>query len=109
MIALFGAGGAVSAIGLVWYYFSPYNLDVGYRPEQPVPYSHRLHAGALGMDCRYCHTPVESSFFATVPPTQVCMNCHTTINPKSPKLAPVQASWADDKPIPWVRIHQVPD
>ena len=109
MIAIFAMGGAVGAVGFVWYYFSPWYLDVGYRPEQPVPYSHRLHAGVLGIDCRYCHTPVESSVRAAVPPTQTCMNCHVTINPNSPRLTPVQASWADDKPIPWVRVHNLPD
>src|SRR5512134_904100 len=64
---------------LVWYGFSPKTTDVGYRPEQPVPFSHKLHAGDLGMDCRYCHTTVETAAAAAVPPTQTCMNCHAKI------------------------------
>ena len=64
--------GGVATIFLVWYYFSPQYTDVGYAPEQPVPFSHRLHAGQLGMDCRYCHNTVEVSQHANVPPTQTC-------------------------------------
>ena len=63
--------------------------DVGYAPVQPVPYSHALHVGQLGMDCRYCHTGVERTAFATIPPTQTCMNCHKTVRANSEKLIPV--------------------
>jgi hypothetical protein len=101
--------GLVGAIFGVWYYFSPKHTDVGYEPEQPVPYSHKLHAGELGMDCRYCHVNVERSAVASVPPTQVCMNCHTQIRPNSPLLNAVRQSWGDGKPVPWVRVHKVPD
>lgn len=94
---------------LLWYYGSPRYTDVGYRPTQPVPYSHKLHVGDLGMDCRYCHTAVEKSRFATVPPTQTCMNCHRLILPESPRLLPVRESFATGKPIEWVRVHSVPD
>lgn len=102
-------GGAVSAVCFVWYYFSPRFTDVGYRPEQPVPYSHQLHVGVLGMDCRYCHLGVDKGPAATIPPTQICMNCHTTIRPDSERLLPVQESWASGEPIPWVRVHDLPD
>jgi hypothetical protein len=101
--------GAVGVVAIVWYYFSPRYTDVGYRPAQPVPYSHKLHAGILGMDCRYCHVGVEESPRATIPPTQTCMGCHASIRRDSPRLAPVMSSWAEDKPIPWVRIHDLPD
>ncbi len=94
---------------LLWYYGSPRYLEVGYRPIQPVAYSHKLHAGDLGMDCRYCHTAVEKSRFATVPPTQTCMNCHQLILPESQKLLPVRESWATGDPIEWVRVHNLPD
>src|SRR6188768_877092 len=70
---------------VVAYGFSPNTLDVGYQPIQPVPYSHALHAGELGIDCLYCHNTVERSGFAAVPPTQTCMNCHTKVRPDSPK------------------------
>jgi hypothetical protein len=96
-------------VGFFWYYGSPNYTDVGYRPEQPVPYSHKLHAGDLGMDCRYCHSSVEISAKANVPPTQTCMNCHTLILTNSEKLLPVRESWTSGEPIEWVRIHKLAD
>ncbi len=109
---LFATGGGIGAFGLigfVWYFFSPAYTDVGYAPRQPVPYSHKTHAGNLGMDCRYCHSLVEEGPHATVPPTQTCMNCHSHILPESPNLRLVRESWADDRPVPWIRIHKLPD
>lgn len=91
------------------YYFSPDFLYVGYQPEQPVAYSHRLHAGQLGMDCRYCHANVERSFEAMIPPTQTCMGCHTLVRPDSARLEPVRESWETGAPIEWVRVHKLPD
>jgi hypothetical protein len=96
-------------IVLVWYGGSPRTTDVGYQPEQPVPYSHALHAGELGIDCRYCHSTVEVAAKAAIPPTQTCMNCHARIRAKSPKLIPVQESYATGRPIAWVRVHDLPD
>jgi hypothetical protein len=101
--------GGILLIFLVWYYFSPEFTVVGYQPEQPVPYSHQLHAGQLGMDCRYCHNWVENSKHANVPPTQTCMNCHNQIKTQSPKLVKVRESWAKDQPIEWVKVHHLPD
>src|SRR5689334_6543723 len=88
---------------------SPSTTAVGYAPEQPVPYSHALHAGKLGLDCRYCHTTVENAAFAAIPPTQICMNCHTAIHKDSPRLAPIRESWATGKPMNWTKIHDLPD
>jgi len=88
---------------------SPLHTDVGYRPKQPVPYSHALHAGTLGLDCRYCHAYVERGPFAGVPPTQTCMNCHAQVKKDSPALEVVRKSWAEGTSIPWVRIHKEPD
>ncbi len=99
----------IAAVGFFWYYGSPRYTDVGYRPEQPVRYSHKLHAGDLGMDCRYCHYQVEVSPVAQVPPTQICMNCHGVILPQSERLLPVRESWARGIPIEWVRVHKTPD
>ena len=99
----------VFAIFAVWYWFSPKFTDAGYMPEQPVAYSHKLHAGELKIDCRYCHVAVEKTAWAGVPPTATCMNCHTNIKTKSPKLALVRESYASDKAIPWVRIHKIAD
>src|SRR6186997_1266599 len=93
----------------VWYFFSPWYTDVGYRPVQPVPYSHKLHVGELGLDCRYCHASVEVSAVANVPPTQTCMNCHTTVKRDSPLLAPIRDSAASGRPMRWIRVHNLPD
>lgn len=109
-IALLSLVGAITGIVFIfWYWFSPYNLEVGYQPIQPVPYSHKKHVGELGMDCRYCHTGVEKSAVAGVPPTQTCMNCHSMIKKDSVKLEPVRDSFKTDLPIPWIRVHKVPD
>ncbi len=112
-LPLFVAAGVTIAGGvlvlLIWWFASPKYTDVGYQPEQPVPYSHKLHAGDLGIDCRYCHTSVDKAASASLPPTQTCMNCHQLILPESKKLLPVRESWATGKPIEWVRIHKIPD
>ena len=79
---------ALGAIFVVWYWFSPYFTQVGYEPVQPVPYSHKLHAGQLGLDCYYCHSTVYKAAFAAVPATSTCMNCHTQVQKENPKLAP---------------------
>ena len=99
----------VVVVAFIWYYFSPWYTDVGYRPTQPVPFSHKLHADDLGMDCRYCHNFIEQSPHANVPPTQTCMNCHTLILPESEKLLPVRESFSMKQPLMWTRVHKVPD
>ena len=71
---------ATATVAGVWYYFSPEYTDVGYAPEQPIEYSHKLHAGQLDIDCQYCHTNVFDSKHANVPATQTCMNCHNQID-----------------------------
>ncbi len=102
-------GTLLAVVGFFWYFGSPKYTDVGYRPKQPVPYSHKLHAGDLGMDCRYCHNFVEVSAKANIPPTQTCMNCHTLIKTDSEKLTAVRESWSSGKPIEWIRVHKLPD
>ncbi|UCD62880.1 MAG: cytochrome c3 family protein [Candidatus Zixiibacteriota bacterium] len=97
----------MAVVGFFWYFGSPKYTDVGYRPVQPIPYSHKLHAGDLGIDCRYCHYSVEYSASANVPPTSVCMNCHQLILPQSEKLLPVRESWATGRPIEWIRVHKI--
>jgi hypothetical protein len=101
--------GVTAAIAGIWYYGTNKHVEVGFQPAQPVEYSHKLHAGDLGMDCRYCHTTVERSSFATVPPTETCMNCHWKVRSDSVKMLPVRESYANDTPIPWVRVHNLPD
>ena len=96
-------------IAAIRYFGSPEYTDVGYQPHQPVSYSHKLHAGELGIDCRYCHSQVVFSRHAQIPPTKTCMNCHVMIKPDSEKLKPVRQSWETTEPIRWVRIHNLPD
>lgn len=93
----------------VWYYFSPRYTDVGYAPEQPVPYSHKIHVDKLGLDCQYCHTAVTESKQANIPPTQTCMNCHNAVLPESELLEPIRESWATGKSVEWIRVHNLPD
>lgn len=94
----------------IWYYFSPKYTDVGYAPEQPVAYSHELHAGKLGMDCQYCHSSVDVSKQANVPPTETCMNCHAQIESQKPEeIQKVRESYESGQPIEWVRVHNLPD
>ncbi len=99
----------VYLIALLYYGGSPRTTDVGYEPVQPIPYSHAVHAGVLGIDCRYCHTNVETSAHALVPPTQTCLNCHNQIAADSPKILPIKESAASGQPIRWVRVHDLPD
>jgi hypothetical protein len=107
VLGTLGAGLYVPTV--IYAGFSPKATAVGYAPSQPVPFSHAVHAGQLGMDCRYCHSTVEKAGFAAVPPTQTCMQCHVNIKGNSPNLAPVKQSWEQGTPVPWVKIHDLPD
>jgi len=110
LVIFLGLGPLGTAVcGAAWYYATNKHVEVGYSPKQPVDYSHKLHAGDLGIDCRYCHSTVERSGFAQVPPTETCMNCHAKVKTDSVKLLPVRESYATEQPIPWVRIHNLPD
>ncbi len=102
LLVLAGAGVAV----LNW---SGYNTNQGVFVEQPIQFSHAHHVGGMGIDCRYCHTSVEDSAFAGVPPTKTCMNCHSRIWLGAPILEPVRASLAEGKPLTWVRVNDLPD
>ena len=114
--AAVGLGLAAALFVAGWYYYAyPDYTRVGYMPEQPVPFSHKLHVGQLGMDCRYCHTHVEDSAFANVPATQTCMNCHNGVDPgkanvkgNSPLLSPVRESWKSGNPVQWKQVHKLP-
>lgn len=109
VLAVVGTVGGIGAVLLVWFFFTPRVLQEGYRPKQPIEYSHRLHAGELGMDCRYCHSQVERSHEAMVPPTQSCVGCHLLVHQESEKLAPLRESWSEDTALEWVRVHKLPD
>ena len=77
--------------------------------EQPVQFSHAHHVGGEGIDCRYCHTSVEKSAFAGIPPTRTCMNCHSQLWTNAPILEPVRASFRNDTPLTWIRVNNLPD
>lgn len=84
-------------------------IRIGYMPKQPVPYSHARHAGELGLDCRYCHNTVEKSAKAAIPPAATCMNCHSQVLPTDPRLVPVRSAYAENTPLAWIRVHDLPD
>ena len=103
---LFIGGGVTAGF---WYYFTPKYTRVGYQPIQPVAYSHATHVGQLGMDCRYCHSAVEKSWFSNIPASSTCMNCHNQVLKDDPRLALVRESAQTGRPIPWIQIHKLPD
>src|SRR5579863_334111 len=88
---------------------SPYITYAKVVRPQPVPFSHQHHVGGLGIDCRYCHGSVETSAFAGMPTTKVCMNCHSQIWADSPMLEPVRESYRTGKSLQWNRVHRLPD
>src|SRR5579875_3403301 len=88
---------------------SPWVTRQGQRPDQPVPFSHKHHVNGLGLQCQYCHTTVEKSSYAGIPPTKTCMNCHAQIWTNANLLEPVRQSWATGQSIPWTRVHDLPD
>jgi hypothetical protein len=104
LLAAGGGFGLVMALSR-----SPYVTRQGVAREQPVPFSHQHHVGGMGIDCRYCHTAVETSAVAGIPPTKTCMNCHSQIWVDSPTLEPVRASFRTGKSIEWVRVYDLPE
>ena len=86
-----------------------YVSKVGVPVDQPVPFSHKHHVKGMGIDCRYCHTTVEESAFAGIPPTETCMTCHSQVWTEAPILEPVRLSFRDNKPLEWTRVHDLPD
>jgi len=88
---------------------SPWVTSAQVAREQPLQFSHERHVAGNGIDCRYCHTSVEDSRFAGIPPTKTCMNCHAQIFANSPFLQPVRASLNANMPIEWTRVHDLPD
>jgi hypothetical protein len=88
---------------------SPWVTRQGQRPDQPVPFSHKHHVQGLGLQCQYCHTTVEKSSYAGIPPTRTCMNCHAQIWTNAQLLEPVRNSWATGESIKWTKVHDLPD
>src|SRR5438034_10231837 len=98
-----------SVVAGVWYYFSPKYTRVGYQPIQPVAFPHSVHVDQLGLDCRYCHSAVEKSWYSNVPSANTCMNCHNQVLKDDSRLALIRESAQTGNPISWVQIHKVPD
>jgi len=88
---------------------SPWVTRQGQRADQPVPFSHKHHVQGLGLQCQYCHTSVEKSSYAGIPPTRTCMNCHAQIWTNAQLLEPVRESWSTGQSIPWIKVHDLPD
>lgn len=103
----------VALVLLMWLSYlvvrSPYEMMQNVPREQPVPFSHKHHVGDDGIDCRYCHTSVETSAFANIPATKICMNCHSQLFATSPMLEPVRESYRTGKSIEWTRVNDLPD
>src|SRR5581483_10196317 len=98
--------------GLAWWWWWPrtdYPRHTRWPLDQPVPFSHEHHVAGLGIDCRFCHTAVEVSALAGMPPTSTCMTCHSQIWTNASMLAPVRLSLADDRPLVWHRVNDLPD
>src|SRR5215470_19247852 len=110
-LSIFGAVFILGALawGLALINRSAYVTRAGVAREQPVPFSHKHHAGELGIDCRYCHTTVDRTNNAGMPPTKTCMNCHSQIWVDSPVLEPVRASLRTDRSLEWIKVHDLPD
>lgn len=89
--------------------WSGYVTEQGVTRDQPIQFSHAHHVSSMGIDCRYCHTSVEESSFANIPPTKTCMNCHSQIWTNAPILEPVRASFRENRPLQWWRVHDLPD
>ena len=88
---------------------SPWVTRQGQRADQPVPFSHKHHVEGLGLQCQYCHTSVEQSSYAGIPPTKTCINCHAQIWTNAALLEPVRNSWATGESIQWIKVHDLPD
>jgi hypothetical protein len=103
------AGAAVAGAALWMVDRSPMHTNQGVYVTQPVKFSHDHHTAGLGIDCRYCHTSVEESSFAGIPPTATCMNCHKQVWANAEMLAPVRESWRTGEPLRWTRVNDLPD
>lgn len=107
LAGLLAAGGVLGTVMMVDR--AGFNQRKGTTLQQPVPFSHEHHVQGLGLDCRYCHTAVERSAVAGIPPTATCMNCHKLVWNEAPMLEPVRSSFRTGQPLRWTRVHDVPD
>lgn len=110
-LSIVGGSLLVVLLGVAGWFFilSPFSTNVGVAQEQPVPYSHKVHAKELGLNCQYCHTGVTTSSFAGIPPVKTCMTCHSQILADSPVLEPVRNSFETGAPLEWTRVNNLAD
>lgn len=97
----------ISAFAVTYYVSRPERDGVGYSPEQPINFSHKLHAGTMKIDCQYCHTGVEKGRHALVPAANICMNCHSVARKNKPEIIKLTKYFDEGKPIEWKRIHRL--
>lgn len=107
LLLLLAAAGGVTLV--MAFERSPYKTNENVVYTQPIKFSHDHHTAGLGIDCRYCHYTVETAASANIPPTELCMNCHSQVWADSPMLEPVRSSYRDNEPIQWNRVHDLPD
>lgn len=100
---------ALTAFTLTFFASRAERDGVGYTPDQPINYSHKLHAGEMQIDCQYCHIGVEKSRHAVVPPVATCMNCHTVARKDKPEIVTLTKYYNQNKALLWKRVHKVPD
>jgi len=108
-LVILAAGGGGTVGGLLLWVRTPYARNMETPIEQPLQFDHRHHTRDEGIDCRYCHNTVEKAPFASIPPTQLCLNCHSQVWNKSPLLEPVRKSFIENKPLVWNRVYKVPE
>jgi hypothetical protein len=110
-LSIIGGGILITVLllAIAGFVYSSFMTGVGIERRQPVPFSHKHHVADVGIDCRYCHTSAEKAAFAGIPPTKICMNCHTQIWADAPVLEPVRESWRTGRSIQWIRVHKLAD
>ena len=100
---------AVASFAVTYFVSRAERDGIGYEPEQPIAFSHKLHAGTMQIDCKYCHTGAQVSSQATVPALSICMNCHSIARKNKPEIIKLTRYYEEGKALPWKRIHKVPD
>ncbi len=100
---------ALASITVTYFASRPTREGIGYEPKQPIAFSHKLHAGTMKIDCAYCHIGVYKSRYAAVPPASICMNCHSIARKNQPEIVKLAKFYRDEKPLPWKRVHRLPD
>lgn len=100
---------AIVTFAVTYYASYAERNGVGYKPQQPINYSHKLHAGDMKIDCKYCHTGADKSRVAGIPSVDMCMNCHAVAKKDSPEIQKLTKYFEEGTPLPWKRVHKVPD